>query len=104
MRPDKYKSFAEMAEREENYEISSVCRDSGITVAAIHGGMEPGTERVAREIGGEFNTYVFEAFGKDVWNLHVTSDNYREDFLSQMLGKSKACLSIHGLHGDDEAV
>lgn len=103
MRPDKYKSFAEMKASEEDYEISSVYRDSRITVAAIHGGIEPGTERVAREIGEEFNTYVFEAFTGN-WDLHVTSNNYREDFLSRMLGKSEACLSIHGLRGDDEAV
>lgn len=104
MRPDKYKSFAEMTANEEDYEIHSVCRDSQITVAAIHGGIEPGTERVAREIGAKFNTYVFEAFGEDSWDMHVTSNNYREDFLSQILGKSDVCLSLHGLHGGDEAV
>ncbi len=101
---DKYRNFKEMAEKESGrFSIKSGDRDAKITIAAIHGGMEPGTERIAQELS-DYNTYVFEAFGPDAWGLHITSNNYREEMLEMLLGKSDACLSLHGLHGKDEAV
>jgi phage replication-related protein YjqB (UPF0714/DUF867 family) len=99
--PDKYKNFQELAQghkRGVDYRITLCDRASPFSVLAIHGGkIEPATAEIAMAIAGnDFNSYIFEGIQKPAWDLHVTSNNYDEPAAVAMVGKSRACISIHG--------
>lgn len=83
-------------------------KDNNILLTAIHGGgIEPGTTELARRVSnvGKYNFYSFEGLRKhNNDQLHVTSTNYDEPKLINMLEKSNETISIHGSSGDDPIV
>jgi phage replication-related protein YjqB (UPF0714/DUF867 family) len=98
---DKYRNFQELSQnhkRDVDYRIECKDRASPFSVIAIHGGKtEPMTSEIARAIAGDdFNYYLFESLQQQAWDLHVTSNNYDEPAAVEMVGKSRACISIHG--------
>ena len=105
MPSDKYKNFEELSanEREgKDFSIKCVNRNSGVTIVAIHAGtIEPGAGRIADEIAANnYNLYKFEGHKSaetgHAEELHITSTNFRERKLVDLLLSSEICISIHG--------
>jgi phage replication-related protein YjqB (UPF0714/DUF867 family) len=70
-----------------------------IGIIAIHGGnIEPGTGEVARAlVGGDFPVYI----NKEV--PHITSSEFQNKKLDELLKKVDVVISIHGQHDTEEA-
>ncbi len=108
---DKYRNFAELAAAEisdRDYRISVASRESGIVIAAPHGGgIEPGTSEIAKTIGGDdFSLYLFEGI-KRTGNrsaLHITSSNFDEPQCIGLLKRARLILTIHGEDSDGDTV
>ena len=100
---DVYSSLDELKKyRKEgiHYKITSINRKSPAAVAAIHAGtIEKGTGEIAEKVAGDdFNLYVFWGLLKDnPEELHITSVNFRDDSLFEILRSSEICISVHGL-------
>jgi phage replication-related protein YjqB (UPF0714/DUF867 family) len=82
-----------------DYRVEALARGSPVAVFAIHGGIEPGTARVARALAGaDWNLFVFQALGKDIPSeaLHVTSRHFNDPRALQLARSSLLGISIHG--------
>lgn len=100
---NRYQNFAELAaaEREDtDYRIELLNRASPYTVMAIHGGkIEPGTSAVARAVAGDdLNLYLFEGLKEsgNFRDLHISSHEFDEPRALDLVGASRACITIHG--------
>ena len=111
---DHYKSFTELAQKNiegVDYRITTKDNNSKILIAAFHGGfIEPGTTELVSAIAGDqFNFYTFEALKPGEVDepsltsstLHLTSTNFDEPKLSQMVNEQDFCLGIHGFGGEE---
>jgi phage replication-related protein YjqB (UPF0714/DUF867 family) len=104
MKPDRYRSFEELAEHERegfDYQIRSHPRHSPVAVIAPHGGkIEPGTAEIAEAIAGEhFSFYAFEGIkrGRN-HDLHLTSTRFDEPECLRLISTAQVVLAVHGLH------
>jgi phage replication-related protein YjqB (UPF0714/DUF867 family) len=82
-------------------------RPSPVIVLAIHGGgIEPGTDRVARGVAG--NDYSFYAFMglRDEGNqdLHISSHQFDEPTAVRLVQRAEIVLSIHGSRDPEPVV
>ncbi|PTI16451.1 poly-gamma-glutamate hydrolase family protein, partial [Staphylococcus xylosus] len=79
-----------------------------ILITAIHGGgIEPGTSELAKIISkkGNFNLYSFEGLLKsNNAKLHITSTNFDDPKLKDMIYKSNESISIHGIRDEKKVV
>jgi len=103
MKPDRYRGFAELAERERegiDYQIRSHRRDSQIAVIAPHGGkIEEHTSEIAEAIAGErFSFYAFEGIKRSHnLDLHITSTHFDEPECLSLLESAAITIAVHGL-------
>ena len=104
MKPDRYRSFEELAARERegiDYQIRSHKRPSRIAVIAPHGGkIEEHTAEIAEAIAGEhFSFYAFEGIkrGRN-HDLHITSTRFDEPECVALLEGAELVVAVHGLH------
>lgn len=105
----KYKSFAELKEKEEtySYRVRSRVGSSEYLIIAPHGGrIEPGASELADHIAGdEFSFYSFDGIKKKGnKDLHVASEKYDEKQALELAGKSDKVISIHGAEGNDKNI
>jgi phage replication-related protein YjqB (UPF0714/DUF867 family) len=80
---------------------------SGIAVMAPHGGgIEPGTDIIARAVAGdEHSLYAFIGIRKtDNRMLHLPSHLFDEPDASAMAGDSDTIVTLHGCKGERSAV
>lgn len=109
---DRYNNFQELkTNTKENKDWRVITKNRNhhdILVTSIHGGgIEPGTTELARRISniGKYDFYTFEGLrSKNNDQLHITSTNYDEPKLRNMLKTTKKTISIHGFSGDDPIV
>jgi phage replication-related protein YjqB (UPF0714/DUF867 family) len=103
---DIYASFNELKAHERygvDYEIELVNRNSQVSIVAIHGGwIEPMTSEIAAQIAGmDLNFYTFRGIKEsNNRSLHITSHNFDEPALVQLLAASEMAVSVHGMRGD----
>jgi phage replication-related protein YjqB (UPF0714/DUF867 family) len=104
MKPDRYRSFEELAARERegiDYQIRSHRRPSRIAVIAPHGGkIEEHTAEIAEAIAGEhFSFYAFEGIkrGRN-HDLHITSTRFDEPECVALVEGAELVVAVHGLH------
>ena len=111
---DHYKSFTELAQKNvegTDYRITVRNNNSKLLIAAFHGGyIEPGTTELGAAIAGDqFNFYTFEALKPGEMDepsltsssLHLTSTNFDEPKLHQMVSDQDFCMGIHGFGGEE---
>ena len=90
---DRYNNFQELKTNTKEHKdwriVTKERKHHDILVTAIHGGgIEPGTTELARRISnvGHYDFYSFEGLRKkNNDQLHITSTNYDEPKLHQML-------------------
>ena len=99
---DRYRSFSEMAENEEegkDFLRIVMPRPAPIAMVAPHGGgIEPGTSELAMAIAGEeFSYYCLVGLkGEDCWDLHVASTRMDDGLLENILRESRTAIAVHG--------
>jgi len=106
---DLYPNFGAMAaERTEgvDFKVETADRGSHIGVIAIHGGIEPMSEDIARAIADQdFNLYVFESLvDQGRFTMHVTSTHFDDPRAVALMNKSRIAISIHGYKATREEV
>ncbi len=82
-----------------DYRVETLDRGASVAVFAIHGGIEPGTARLARALAGaDWNLFVFQALSRDVpyAALHVTSSHFNDPRALRLARSSSLGISIHG--------
>lgn len=97
--PDRYRSFAELAQNErEGVDYSVTARDlrSPVTVLAIHGGtIDAGSERLAASLAGDdWSFYLFRGLRRS-HDLHLTAARFDEPRALALVAGSRTCLSVH---------
>ncbi len=88
-----------------DYQIEALDRGAPVVVFAIHGGIEPGTARIARALAkNDWNLFVFRALDRkipyDAW--HVTSRHFDDPRALALAKSSLLGISIHGEKGTGE--
>jgi phage replication-related protein YjqB (UPF0714/DUF867 family) len=107
---DKYRSYAELHENEEegiDFRVCMTDRAASAAVIAPHGGkIEPGTSEIATAIAGEsYSLYSFEGLKpRSNQDLHITSTNFDEPRCVLLIATHNFVVSVHGLRGEHEAV
>jgi phage replication-related protein YjqB (UPF0714/DUF867 family) len=107
---DKYRSYAELHENEEegiDFRVCMTDRAASAAVIALHGGkIEPGTSEIATAIAGEsYSLYSFEGLKpRSNQDLHITSTNFDEPRCVLLIATHNFVVSVHGLRGEHEAV
>lgn len=107
---DKYPNYQQLASSQkkgDDYQIRAGNRDSNVLVFAPHGGsIEPGTSEIVTAIAGEdLSYYVFEGIkSKGNGELHITSTNFDEPTLEDLLGSTDKAIALHGERGRAEIV
>lgn len=108
---DKYNSMSELeAKTTENNDWEIVTRNIGsqVIIAAIHGGgIEPGTTEIADLTAqkGEYDYFSFKGTkSKENEDLHVTSRNYDQSVLMEMIKNKTNAVAIHGCDGDGNII
>lgn len=108
---DKYNSMTQLLrhnKENEEWDIEINDNASPIVITAIHGGaIERGTSELAQLTSrkGNFSFYTFKGIKKNNNNeLHVTSRNFDEPQLQQLVARKKRVLSIHGCNGTREII
>ncbi|MEW8964450.1 poly-gamma-glutamate hydrolase family protein [Staphylococcus arlettae] len=108
---DIYDNFAALkADTKEgkDWQINVKDTDDNILITAIHGGsIEPGTSELAKLIAkkGSFGLYSFEGLlPSNNRSLHITSTNFDEPKLLDIIEKSEEAISIHGVDESKEIV
>ena len=108
---DKYNSMSELeAKTTENNDWEIVTRNLGsqVIIAAIHGGgIEPGTTEIAALTAkkGEYDYFSFKGTkSKGNEDLHVTSRNYDQSVLIEMIKNKTNAVAIHGCDGDGNII
>ena len=96
---DLYPNFAALkAARKEgkDYSITLKDRRAPVSVMAIHGGIETGTEKIAEVCAGtDWNLYIFKSLSAGN-GLHVTAAKFDEPKAVSLAAASLAAFSIHG--------
>ncbi|MEM6448014.1 MAG: poly-gamma-glutamate hydrolase family protein [Cyanobacteria bacterium P01_D01_bin.123] len=107
---DRYASFAECIQREqENVDFRVCCfnRGSSIAIVAPHGGgIEPGTSELAEAIAGNtFSLYLFEGL-KSINNrtLHIASHRFDEPRCLALVERATTVVTVHGEKSEEEVV
>lgn len=75
---------------------------SDLLVFSPHGGdIEPGTSEIVEAFQESYSTYLFEGTKQDNnRDLHITSTNFDEPILVQMIKTYPFSISIHGYKSD----
>lgn len=101
---DQYESFKQLIRHEkEGYEIEFHEKGgSDLLVFSPHGGeIEPGTSEIVEAFQESYSTYLFEGTKQDNnRDLHITSTNFDEPVLVQMIKTYPFSISIHGYKSD----
>ncbi|MFJ5963297.1 poly-gamma-glutamate hydrolase family protein [Bacillus sp. NPDC093026] len=101
---DQYESFKQLIRHEKDgYEIEFHEKGgSDLLVFSPHGGeIEPGTSEIVEAFNQSYSTYLFEGTKKDNnRDLHITSTNFDEPILVQMIKTYPFSISIHGYKSD----
>jgi phage replication-related protein YjqB (UPF0714/DUF867 family) len=106
----KYSTYEELERNQRegiDYQVHIREGDSGIAVVAPHGGgIELGTTEIAREVAGiEHTFYGFEGTkAEDNSDLHLTSKEFDEPRLANIVSKEEIVLTVHGCEGEGEVV
>jgi phage replication-related protein YjqB (UPF0714/DUF867 family) len=105
---DKYPDFATLARNERSgvdYRVLARRAGPALAVMAPHGGgIEPGTSEIADAVAGEtFSFHTLEGL-KSSGNadLHITSTRFDEPMCLIVLGHSRAVLTLHGEHSEED--
>ena len=109
---DTYKDFNDLKHhttQNKDWKISTKhVKNDNILITAIHGGgIEPGSTEIARRIAniGKYDFYSFQGLlPADNQRLHITSTNYDEPQLMNMLAATKETISVHGFNGEDPLI
>lgn len=101
---DQYESFKQLMRYErDGYEIEFHEKGgSDLLVFSPHGGdIEPGTSEIVEAFQESYSTYLFEGTKQDNnRDLHITSTNFDEPILVQMIKTYPFSISIHGYKSD----
>lgn len=107
----KYKSFAELLAdgnvEGEDYVVNAIRRDSPVVIMAPHGGcIEPGSERLAKDIAGDTHSFYEFCGLKEEGNhdLHITSHRFDEPRALELAGASEFVLTVHGYPSEEEFI
>ena len=107
--PDRYSSFARLAEAETegtDYRIHTASRPPPIVIIAPHGGaIEPGTSEIAAAIArNAYSLYCFEGLKPDRAHadLHITSEQFDEPHCVRIVESSEIAVAIHGRSDRDD--
>ncbi|MEX6357364.1 poly-gamma-glutamate hydrolase family protein [Staphylococcus cohnii] len=108
---DYYKSMTELYnDTKEGIDWKKDTRDVGksVLIVAPHGGnIEQGTSELTKLVtnNGDFDYFSFEAIRpSNNTQLHVTSTNYDDATLHDMIQDRTATISIHGAQGEEQLV
>ncbi|WP_210122405.1 poly-gamma-glutamate hydrolase family protein [Staphylococcus sp. GDX8P65P] len=108
---DYYKSMTELyKDTTEGIDWKKDTRNVGksVLIAAPHGGnIEQGTSELTKLVAnnGDFDYFSFEAIRpSNNTQLHVTSTNYDDATLHEMIQDRTATISIHGAQGEEQLV
>ncbi|MFW0760975.1 poly-gamma-glutamate hydrolase family protein [Staphylococcus cohnii] len=108
---DYYKSMTELYnDTKEGIDWKKDTRDVGksVLIVAPHGGnIEQGTSELTKLVAnnGDFDYFSFEAIRpSNNTQLHVTSTNYDDATLHDMIQDRTATISIHGAQGEEQLV
>lgn len=107
---DKYRNFTELAFYErymKDYIIEQQLIKSNILIFTPHGGgIEPGTTEIVKAIASDDINYYTMTAKKVTGNedLHITSDNYDEPRLLNLLTTVDRCISIHGCADTNDVI
>src|SRR5699024_5500366 len=108
---DYYKSMTELYnDTKEGIDWKKDTRDVGksVLIVAPHGGnIEQGTAELTKLVSnnGDFDYFSFEAIRpSNNTQLHVTSTNYDDATLHDMIQDRTATISIHGAQGEEQLV
>lgn len=100
---DKYRTFADLAEREiegVDYAVCAIDRHSRVAIVAPHAGhIEPGTSELAAAIAGQdFSLYCFEGLkaGRPHRDLHITSSRFDEPQGRTLAQAAELVVGVHG--------
>jgi phage replication-related protein YjqB (UPF0714/DUF867 family) len=105
---DKYPDFATLARNEQSgidyRALVRRVRPEFAIIAPHGGGIEPGTSEIADAIAGEkFSFYTFEGLrSSGNADLHITSTRFDEPMCLIVLGHSRAVLTLHGEHSEED--
>ncbi|BBP89570.1 hypothetical protein BsIDN1_31880 [Bacillus safensis] len=101
---DQYENFKQLMRYErDGYEIEFHEKGgSDLLVFSPHGGdIEPGTSEIVEAFQESYSTYLFEGTKQDNnRDLHITSTNFDEPILVQMIKTYPFSISIHGYKSD----
>ena len=107
---DKYNSFAELAENEEedrDFRVRVRERRGTIVVIAPHGGgIEPGTSEIAESIAASNLSFCALEGLKLTGNgdLHITGTRFDEPRCTALVGSSPRAISVHGEDSERQVV
>lgn len=107
---DRYENFEQLiAHQQENVDFFRRIeqRNSQWLIAAPHGGgIEPGTSEIANAIAGfTHSLYIFEGIKSSGNNiLHITSTQFDDPQLLNLLNSAKSVLTLHGCSGNKQIV
>ncbi|OHO40500.1 hypothetical protein HMPREF2586_01160 [Staphylococcus sp. HMSC034G07] len=108
---DYYKSMTELyKDTTEGIDWKKDTRNVGksVLIVAPHGGnLEQGTSELTKLVAnnGDFDYFSFEAIRpSNNTQLHVTSTNYDDATLHEMIQDRTATISIHGAQGEEQLV
>jgi phage replication-related protein YjqB (UPF0714/DUF867 family) len=113
MKPQRFKSFSELARHKKEGEHYNVVVNevgsSKITVIAPHGGgIEPNTSELARKIAAnDHSLYLFEGCGPvrdQFYELHVTSTGFDEPRCVNLAAKAETIIAVHGCAGETPVI
>jgi len=100
---DKYQSFVQLVQYENskkfNIDCDSLSNSSFLIFTPHGGGIEPGTSEICKKIQSKtFSYYLFEGIGIDCKRLHITSINFDDEKLLEMIRFHDYAVSIHGMN------
>ncbi len=105
---DRYLNFKSLETLEmcESFHIECVNRRSSFLIFSPHGGgIEQGTSEICKHIANNaYSFYLFEGKGNNCGKLHITSANFDEPKLIEMLSRHKFAISIHGMTNKMQAI
>jgi phage replication-related protein YjqB (UPF0714/DUF867 family) len=104
--PDRYASFADLAEHERcGVDFALQLRRAGpLAIVAPHGGgIEPGTQELADAVAAEQHSFYCLVGLKRAGNarLHLSSTRFDEPLCSELLSGAESVLTIHGESGEN---
>jgi len=97
---DTYKNFSELKkERPTSFEIDHDFQTDSILIFTPHGGgIEPGTTEICKWFNNHsYSYYSFSGVGRKCKELHITSTQFDEPILIEMLNQHQYAISFHGM-------